>query len=170
MMFMSGSHLARQSNFATSSRIRTFPGSDALLDRQYGARGLGSSRQSDSSVGDRHGTSRNGFTRNDRTDLAPTLSDSATLACSHHGWLARDLGSVAGPRRQRALICTDAVLLVELPGVRIGRHHCFALLALGDGRFSEGLATEGKARETGRTRPCSQGPRSSKRRGTTQSR
>ena len=67
------------------ARFRALPGSDTLLDRQYGAGGLGSSRQSDSSVGDCHGASRNGLERHDRPDLAPTVGDPAILAGSQYG-------------------------------------------------------------------------------------
>src|SRR5207247_3477405 len=35
----------------------------------------------------------------------------------------------------------DAILLVELPGVRAGRHHRGDLLAVRDGHVSEGLAS-----------------------------
>ena len=100
----------------------------------------------------RDGSSRSGLERDDRADLAAGLGDSAALAGAQHGRLAGDPRGLAGPGRQRALVRSDAVLLVELPGIGAGRHHRGAGLALGDGGFPEGLAAEERAGNA--TRPA----------------
>ena len=57
------------------------------------------------------------------------------------GW-GETLRGLAGPGRQRPLVRGHAVLLVQLPGIRAGRHHRRPVLAPDDGRVPEDLAAE----------------------------
>ena len=120
--------------------LRPVPGGDALPAGQHGAGGLGGRRQPDPHAGDRHRAARAGPQRHDRADPAPAVGDPAALAGPQHGRLARDPRGLAGPGRQRPLVRGDAVLLVELPGIRAGRHRRRAVLAGRDGRLPQGLA------------------------------
>ena len=97
------------------------------------------------------GLPEHGLERHDRADPAPALGDPAALAGPQHGRLARDPRGLAGPGRQRPLVRIDAVLLVELPGIRAGRHHRRAGLAPGDGRLPQGLAAEDEPGEASAT-------------------
>ena len=124
------------------ARIRALSSRHAMLARQYRAGGLGRSGYANSSSLRSDWFLRTGIERNDRADTPAHLGNPTPLAGAKHGRLAADSRGMAGAACQRAVVRGHPVLLVELPGLRISRHHRSRSLAVDDGFLPQNLAAE----------------------------
>ncbi len=113
-----GGHHGR---FFDRAGLRSVSGGHVVPDRQHGAGRLGCGRHADSHVGRRERPAGTGPERHGRPNSAAAVVHPAVLAGAQHGRLAANIRGLARLVRQRRLVRSDAILLVELSGVRIGR-------------------------------------------------